>query len=433
MYLSILTCYLLTFSIPMYEAITNSLTMDKDGLGKMSGHLIIVGPGTSAEMLPDCVASRNRQIGEQFRILIPKDVPVIVPQKPITSADVRDVLVQHKLADSPNAPWIYGSVLPEGLFARSTKAQVHLPTYGDNSPLWYDSRFAQGLEGSTVPGHTCFSVDGLRQAAKELFEDFPTLRVKAVHGASGEDQTVVKSARDVDRYIDERARGPSGSVYVYDELLGDIGIVVEANLANVRAWSVTETRLPGATYTSIGRQTEAEVCLPDGTSMQEYGGTTAATFRGPTHKVGNIHGIQVRKKHPEDTQTIVLDQRVLIAAQRHIWAMDGWQRDGIQRTRANVDVLVGTLVSRNRPPQTIVRTVEDSGRIGGASPEEALAIWMLNADPKLPFAVHSSRHLFSESAGNLWGQFCAQSPYSHVYWKGADRSWGGKYVMMCVY
>lgn len=425
---------MLTLSIPMPETITNSLSMDQNRINETAGHLIMIGPGTSAEILPNCVALRNQQIGWQFRGLVRADVPVLVPQKPITSAHLRDVLIQHQLRGLSAPPWVYGSVLPDDLWERSTKAQVHLPPDGESTPWWYDSRFAQKLQSNTVPGHTCFSVDGLRRATKELFHDFTTLRVKAVHGASGEDQTVVASAQEMDRYIDERAHGPSGTVYELNQSLSRTGIVVEANLADVTAWSVTETRLPGATYTSIGRQTETEVCLPDGSSIQEYGGTTAATFRGPVHKVSNIDGVKVRKTHPGDApQTIALDQRVLTAAQRHIHAMDGWSKDGVFRTRANVDVLVGTIKPKNRSPRTVVRSVEDSGRIGGASPEEALSIRRLKADPTLPFAVHSSRHLFDEEKGNIWAEFCNQTPYGHVYWRGVDLSWGNKYVMMCVY
>lgn len=101
-------------------------------------------------------------------------------------------------------------------------------------------------------------------------------------------------------------------------------------------------------------------------------------------------------------------------------------------TRANVDVISGTLTTRTGGQDEIIAAIEDSGRAGGASPAELLGILALRTDPTLTHVTRSTRHSFDDTA-RAYADRVASIPGSRVFWSGIDHGFDGKFVFIGVF
>ena len=400
------------------------------------GDLLVLGDGgESPEFQTDSIYKRNHGIAQLARAIVDAAYTVLVPQKPMTREELRQVLEKHGLQEART--WIYGSVLPRALLNRSLKIQVHLPLPGDRTPDWFDVRFAEKLDPVTLPGYSCFTTEKLDNASMLLLDEYEDIRLKDPGAASGEEQTVIRHRAGLDRFLDEM-----GEKYQdqggFESYLNEFGYVVEANLRELESWSYTLTSTPGHSFTSIGRLVESTVEQPDGSNLIEYGGTSVVTILGRSQRFGEIDlppqiAIDDPLRVGEDQLSLTVDDAVIRVAERYIEALNDWEQDGIVRTRANVDVLKGTLVHRNGRQEGVVAAVEDSARAGGASPAELLAARHLLASNDCDYVVISSRHVFDADDCAAYRKHVGQSANGLILWDGVDASWGDKYVMFCTF
>lgn len=398
------------------------------------GKFLVLDPTNSLEMLPDCVWWRNYQFATQIREIVDPDHTVIVPQKPTTTEALSEA--RFNLSLDGASLYVYGSVLPEKLWKRSTKIQVHRPINQSRVPNWFDMEFPEYISGTTLPGYSVFTSEDMGEAVNKTLEDYESARLKDPNAASGEDQTIIRSAEDLLRFFLDKQNALNGETL--EDYLNDHGYIVEPNLRNVDAWSVTTTYTPNGEYTSVGKQLVTEAKIPEDLgrgTMKEYGGTTAVTFRGlPTDISKHIQTSALYVPDPlmEDSLMLDLNEAIIEAAEKHIEGLKLWEKDGISRTRANIDVLTGSLRLKNGDEKSVTASVEDSGRVGGATSEELRSISALQANPDLPYIVHSSRHVFDPDQAAIYLKHTQESG-GHVYWHGNDPTWGGKFIMICCF
>jgi hypothetical protein len=217
-----------------------------------------------------------------------------------------------------------------------------------------------------------------------------------------------------------------------DDYLATFGYVVEADVDDVEAWSITLTRTPDGHYSSFGQLVELTVELEGRGVVKNYGGTSMAVVRGEPKDLACLCSEDVVIEDPvvEGRVTrLTPSPGMLEAAQRYIEGTRLWAPDGVFETRANVDVITGTLVRRDGTREQIAASVEDSGRVGGASPAELLGIRALQTDPGLRYAVRSTRHSFDAEA-RAYAEYARTVPGSRVFWDGVDENWDGRYVFI---
>lgn len=377
------------------------------------------------EKLPDSFAERNAQVALMCAEIVPDDCAVVVPQKPITSGALKRNLAELGLTD--RKLWVYGASFPDDLFLRSTKAQVHLPVSGDTVPSWYDHGLPAYLQETTVPGYSCFTPDAMEAASGRLLDEFPRIRFKDPNGFSGEDQVIVSSEQEFAEFeerLDSDLRSRLG--FGLKDYLAKYGYVIEANLEReVKAWSLTVTRTPDEIYTSFGRIVESAAELPSGEVFQEYAGTSSVVVRGDPSSLLRLPegGLDVYDPVRADEHIrLTPTPSIVNAALRHAEALHRWEEDGIYRSRTNVDILTGTLVRRDGSEELIAATVEDSARIGGASPAEILGITALRNNPDAPYVVRSTRHSYNHADAAEYAEMVARSADGRTFWHGFDQS-----------
>jgi hypothetical protein len=380
------------------------------------------------------IEARDRGITELCAQIAPPDHRVVITHSTEPLEDLGAHLTPDGPVDDAGRPlWIYGSTLPRELVERSSKVQVHEPLDGDEPPAWFDRRFPGHIRGTTVPGYSCFSPEALVRAVRDLLDTYVGVRLKDPNGNSGVGQSSVHGLDEIDRELEAvAARVREGCGADLADYLATHGYVVEAEIADVEAYSVTVTRTPDAHYSSFGRLLEPAVDTEDQGTIHAYGGTSVVVVRGDPEALADLPDDGVVVDDPVldgGTLRLAPTPGIVHAAQRYIEGIRLWEADGGFETRANVDVVTGTLVKRDGARQHITASVEESGRVGGASPAELLGILALRTDPDLRYAVRSTRHSF-DAAARTYARHAAGVPGSRVFWDGVDRGWDDKYVFI---
>jgi uncharacterized protein DUF3182 len=284
-----------------------------------------------------------------------------------------------------------------------------------------------------VPGYSCFSPAALVGATRRMLDEYREVRLKDPNGASGVGQTTIGAVEEIDPALDAIAAGVRADCGTdLADYLATYGYVVEAEVEDVEAWSVTLTRAPDGHYSSFGRLLELTVDTEVQGAIRNYGGTSVVVVRGDPQALADLpaDGVVVDDPVVEGgTLRLAPSAGIVDAAQRYIEGIRFWEADGAFETRANVDVITGTLVTRDGARQRVTASVEESGRVGGASPAELLAIIALQADPDLPYAVRSTRHSF-DSAARAYAEYAATVPGSRVFWSDVDPGWDDRYVFI---
>jgi hypothetical protein len=266
-----------------------------------------------------------------------------------------------------------------------------------------------------------------------MLDEYREVRLKDPNGASGVGQTTIGAVEEIDPALDAIAAGVRADCGTdLADYLATYGYVVEAEVEDVEAWSVTLTRAPDGHYSSFGRLLELTVDTEVQGAIRNYGGTSVVVVRGDPQALADLpaDGVVVDDPVVEGgTLRLAPSAGIVDAAQRYIEGIRFWEADGAFETRANVDVNPGTLVTRDGARQRVTASVEESGRVGGASPAELLAIIALQADPDLPYAVCSTRHSF-DSAARAYAEYAATVPGSRVFWSDVDPGWDDRYVFI---
>jgi hypothetical protein len=243
---------------------------------------------------------------------------------------------------------LFGGVVPRPYMA--TKAITHPLVDGRAvAPEGWSYTFAQSVKPVTLFGFSAFTLNDALRAGALVLERGPA-RVNPANGIGGRGQTVVFNNDDLNQ-----ALGAIG-----DSEISRCGVVIEQNLDAVTTFSIGQVRMPEIVVTYYGRQRLTK----DNQGSDIYGGSELTVVRGDFDELEKL--------------VLTLDARLAIDQAR---AYDAAARElpGFIASRRNYDVAQG-LGADGRPCSGVL---EQSWRIGGASPAELVAAAALHSDSTL--------------------------------------------------
>lgn len=257
---------------------------------------------------------------------------------------------------------LFGGVVPMPYVA--TKVITHpLVTAEAQAPKGWSDDFATRVRAAVLPGFSAFSLEDAKQAGRQLLEKGP-VRIKLAHASAGRAQWVADEVSTLDRALDALAP---------DELATG-GVVIEQNLEDVTTYSVGQVQVGEliATYTGTQRLTQ------DNEGETVYGGSDLIVARGG---FGALMALDL----PPGVRHAVAQAQVYDAAANTCYP-------GFFASRRNYDTLEG------RDAQGKIRSgvLEQSWRIGGASPAEVAALEAFHAAPGLRVVRASCVEVFGE-------------------------------------
>lgn len=278
---------------------------------------------------------------------------------------------------------LFGGVVPHGFIG--TKAITHgLVSDHARSPANWSAGFANEVCGIVPRGYTAFCIEDARTAVNNLLSEGP-VRVKTVKATGGRGQSVIRSISEFGGLLEKLDHAQ----------VEQFGLVLEENLATPRTYSVGQIRLGGLVASYYGVQN----LVRDNFGRIAYGGSDLAVVRGDFDELVRISG-------PQDEVRTAIDQaqRYDAAATRHF--------PGIIASRRNYDVICGTSAAGRR----CWGVLEQSWRIGGATPAEITALEAFTADPGLKMVDVSSVEAYGTRPPRPAGAI--------VYFEGDDREVG---------
>lgn len=276
---------------------------------------------------------------------------------------------------------LFGGVVPYPFVA--TKSLSH-PALEATSPVpeGWPHDLAAGFGDAVLPGFSVFSLDDAHRACERILP-LGDARVKPALGIGGTAQSVVTSHAQCDAAL---AR-------IDDAQWRTFGVVIELNLPDAVTYSIGQARLAGVEITYHGTQR----LTPNHAGELVYGGSDLCIVRGGFDDL----------LQPDLPAPI---RRAMHQARRY----DETVRRTFPRffaSRRNYDVIRG----HDRAGKPHCGVLEQSWRIGGASPAEIAAIEAFRADPALR-TVHASTHeVYSLQP---------PPPHAHVYFRGVDERVG---------
>lgn len=286
---------------------------------------------------------------------------------------------------------LLGGVVPHAFVA--TKVVTH-PLVGEQAaaPSGWNRGLGQALVAATVPGYSAFSLDDACIAYARLAAGGP-VRFKLPTGVGGLGQRVITDAVQLHEALHE----------VGPDYLATHGVVLERHLLRPVTFSVGEVHCAGMCIAYYGTQT----AVRDRQGMEAYGGSDLFVVRGTLAELldGDLapdHRDAVAKAHVYDR----------FIAQAY---------PGFYASRRNYDVIAGT----DRDGLRCSGVLEQSWRVGGATPAELAAIDAFQRDPALRSVAASTREQYA---------LVAPPSDAQVYFAGDDARVGPltKYRMVTV-
>ncbi|MBU8977634.1 DUF3182 family protein [Lysobacter sp. MMG2] len=274
-----------------------------------------------------------------------------LPDSTLSTADARALHIH-------GPEQLLGGVVPHPFVA--TKSITHRLVDGARVvPVGWSHALGAALDEVTLPGFAAFSVDDVARAAKQLFEQGLPARIKRADGIGGVGQSVATDRKTLDAAL----------AHLDVDCLERLGAVVELNLKPVKTYSVGTVAVGEQRIAYFGMQRLTR----NRHGVAVYGGSSLACLRG---------GL-------EDVMATLQDEaerRVLRCAIRYDAEVSRAYPEFFA-SRRNYDVALG--VDPSGVPRTGV--LEQSWRIGGATPAEILALEAMHRDPRLS-QVHVSTH-----------------------------------------
>jgi hypothetical protein len=176
--------------------------------------------------------------------------------------------------------------------------------------------------------------------------------LKPARGLGGRGQKVVSSLRELERELGKIRSLEESSLY---------GIVIEENLERVTTYSVGQVAVDNLLLTYCGTQ----LLTPDHTGASVYGGSDLFVIRG---------GFDKLLEHD------LTPELRLAVAQAHCYDLAACEEfQGLFASRRNYDVAAGF----NSTGKRVSGVLEQSWRVGGASPAELAALEAFRADETL--------------------------------------------------
>ncbi|WP_419219432.1 DUF3182 family protein [Pseudomonas syringae] len=262
--------------------------------------------------------------------------------------------------DIRSADDLFGGVIAEPFMA--TKALSHpLPENATFRPSGWSDDFHRQARHAVLAGFSVFDEQDALSVGKRMLASGP-LRVKPVLATAGRGQVVVASETELSEAI---AQQNLREVKEY-------GLVLEENLHDVVTLSVGQVNVAGLTASYYGTQTLTQ----DNQRETVYGGSRLHVVRGD---------YQALLELPLD-DTVRLAVKQALAYENAAFACF----PGFIASRRNYDIALGT----NGQGQRCSGVLEQSWRIGGASPAEIEALLRFHDDPDLNRIDASSHEVY---------------------------------------
>lgn len=274
-----------------------------------------------------------------------------------------DTLVGQDVADALNIRTVddfFGGLIDFPFMA--TKAISHpLLKEATALPRGWSTAFSEDAGDSVLRGFSVFNQDDARRAGRLLLEDGP-VRVKPVLATAGRGQKVVTCEAELDQVIAQQDM---------DEVQ-EWGLVLEEDLSDVITYSVGQVQVAGMTLSYHGTQ-----CLTrDNQGECVYGGSQLWLVRGDYDALLAMDlDAPVRRSV---TQAMCYERAALKCFPT------------LLASRRNYDIAHGV----NTRGQVCSGVLEQSWRIGGASPAEVEALLAFAADPSLQRMGASSHEVY---------------------------------------
>ena len=304
----------------------------------------------------------------------------LIPEDTLSAQQARDWGVRDR-GD------LYGGVVPHRFVA--TKLVSHPALDEDASvPAGWSHALGAHLADAVLPGFAVFSADEARHACAQLLP-LGQLRLKLARGVGGNDQFLLTSEAELDAALAQ----------VPDDELPAHGATLEQHLVDATTCSIGSVECAGIRIAYAGTQR----LVRNRHGNQVYGGSDLRVVRG-------------------DFDTLLaLDladhvRQALRQAQAYDAAM-AQAFPGFFASRRNYDVVQGTdLMGQWRSG-----VLEQSWRIGGATPAELAALEAFAADPALDTVRASCREVHG---------IHTPPPGATVYYHDVDPQLGmlGKYA-----
>jgi hypothetical protein len=293
---------------------------------------------------------RNTVIGERMASLLGGKVCSIED-----SENDRYFLPHAALTKSASEPMgirteddLFGGVVE--VASHRDKAILHprVPGYEQNC-IWHSSKFADLVSGAVLPGFSVFSTADAHKALRRLQAEGYTVRGKDPTRDGSGGQWAIK----------DEAHLSSIMASLPQKQILDHGFVLESNLETLETLSIGQIYFNGKFYSYYGNQ--ESTTSPKGN--QTYGGTTLTMMRGPF----------------EDLARFIDDPHLSRAVEQAKTVYRAYSVYDPLISRANFDVVQGQTSNH----EFLSGVVDQSLRIGGATPAEIMAIEALQRDPSI--------------------------------------------------
>ncbi len=255
---------------------------------------------------------------------------------------------------------LFGGVVPYPFVA--TKTITHPLVDADASaPAGWSHDVAARMRDVVLAGYAAFTPADARRAGALVLERGPA-RIKPARGIGGNGQSTVTSTAELDAVVD--AMDPSE--------LSSYGVVIEQNLEEVTTYSVGLVHVSDLWVTYCGTQR----LTPNRRGAQVYGGSDLLVARGGFDALLGLG--------------LAPELELAVSHARQYDAAAGHEFPGFIASRRNYDVAYGCDVAGLRHAGVL----EQSWRIGGASPAEMAAFEAFQADPALRAVRTSSVEVY---------------------------------------
>jgi hypothetical protein len=243
---------------------------------------------------------------------------------------------------------LFGGVVPFPYVA--TKTITHaLVEPAAAAPAGWCGEFAERVATVVLPGLSAFSLDDARRAGQRLLRDGP-VRLKLASGGRGSGQSLARDAAQLDARL---AALDAAEIAAH-------GMVLERNLADARTFSIGVLRVGSLTASYFGTQCTTK----NRHGAEVYGGSTITLARG------DLQALEALAADAEVRRAIAMARCYHEAAFACF--------TGMFASRCNYDVVQG----RDANGRTLAGVLEQSWRIGGASPAEVAALQALCDAPE---------------------------------------------------
>lgn len=308
--------------------------------------------------------------------------PYVVPARTLTREEAAPLGI-HGADD------LFGGVVPHAFVA--TKLISHAtPARASARPRGWSESMGAAVAGVVLPGYAAFSHEDAYGAGIELLAQ-GCVRFKHGGGIGGNGQSVLHDASELEHALD--ALDPVS--------IATQGVVLERNLESETTISIGEVHLGGlrAAYHGSQRRTL------DHAGHEVYGGSDLVVRRGRL--------VDLEQHTRDPAMRLALRQARVYDEAAHA------AYPGLCASRRNYDVAQGVDGDGRRWSGVL----EQSWRIGGASPAELAALEALATNPDLDEVPASAVEVFA---------LVDAPPGATVHWRGIDPVVGAltKYSMV---